>query len=276
MRVNRIWWLLFSIVACDKPDRNSLIACPRWAGSACASTGSATVAPQAGSGSDDMGRLERAAAAIAQKPATKHRASGGGGGGGRSTTAATVPPDAPPARKRGLANGVACTFSSDCASGECDYGACASEGGDKKLGNGVACTFSSDCASGECTYGACASNSGSKELGTGVACTFDSDCKRRAALHLLQVRRRLTATIAIVTFVVLVLELTSTRLFAYIGSSHATSTALSIALLGLGVGAAVRVRWPRAIEWAALGLAAALWILAAVDDRRRAVAPGRS
>ncbi|HEX4455954.1 MAG TPA: hypothetical protein VH143_34070 [Kofleriaceae bacterium] len=61
----------------------------------------------------------------------------------------------------------------------------------------------------------------------------------------------------------LVLELTSTRLFAYIGSSHATSTALSIALLGLGIGAAVRVRWPRAIDWAALGLAAALWMLAA-------------
>lgn len=64
---------------------------------------------------------------------------------------------------------------------------------------------------------------------------------------------------------VLVLELTSTRLYAYIGSSHATSTALSIALLGLGVGAAVRVRFPR---WAeprrvAPGLAAALFGLAA-------------
>jgi len=34
--------------------------------------------------------------------------------------------------------------------------------------------------------------------------------------------------------VALVLELTSTRLYAYIGSSHATSTALSLALLGLG------------------------------------------
>ncbi len=44
---------------------------------------------------------------------------------------------------------------------------------------------------------------------------------------------------------VLVLELTSTRLYAYIGSSHATSTALSIALLGLGAGAFVRVRYPR-------------------------------
>ncbi|HEY1551600.1 MAG TPA: hypothetical protein VGG28_27420 [Kofleriaceae bacterium] len=62
----------------------------------------------------------------------------------------------------------------------------------------------------------------------------------------------------------LVLELTSTRLFAYIGSSQATSTALSIALLGLGLGAAIRVRWPRAIACAPLGLALALWVVAAV------------
>ena len=63
---------------------------------------------------------------------------------------------------------------------------------------------------------------------------------------------------------VLVLELTSTRLYAYIGSSHATSTALSIALLGLGVGAFVRLRFPRLAEprRAALGLAAALFGLA--------------
>jgi hypothetical protein len=75
---------------------------------------------------------------------------------------------------------------------------------------------------------------------------------------------RPATTIAIVTFVVLVLELTSTRLFAYIGSSHATSTALSIALLGLGAGAFVRVRFPRWAEprRAAPGLAAALWCLA--------------
>jgi spermidine synthase len=62
----------------------------------------------------------------------------------------------------------------------------------------------------------------------------------------------------------LVLELTSTRLYAYIGSSHATSTALSIALLGLGVGAFARLRFP---HWAtphraAPGLAAALFCLA--------------
>ena len=67
-----------------------------------------------------------------------------------------------------------------------------------------------------------------------------------------------------VTFVVLVLELTSTRLYAYIGSAHATSTALSIALLGLGLGAFVRLRFP---HWAlphraAMGLAAALFCLA--------------
>lgn len=76
---------------------------------------------------------------------------------------------------------------------------------------------------------------------------------------------RPAATIAIVTFVALVLELTSTRLYAYIGSSHATSTALSIALLGLGTGAAIRVRVSRWAEprRAAPGLAAALLCLAA-------------
>lgn len=76
---------------------------------------------------------------------------------------------------------------------------------------------------------------------------------------------RPAATIATVTFVVLVLEITSTRLFAYIGSSHATSTALSIALLGLGTGGFVRLPFP---GWAtprrvAPGLAAALFCLAA-------------
>jgi len=75
---------------------------------------------------------------------------------------------------------------------------------------------------------------------------------------------RPATTIAVVTFVVLVLELTSTRLYAYIGSSHATSTALSIALLGLAVGAFVRLRFPRwaAPRRAAPGLAAALLCLA--------------
>ncbi len=63
----------------------------------------------------------------------------------------------------------------------------------------------------------------------------------------------------------LVLELTSTRLYAYIGSSHATSTALSVALLGLGAGAAARVRFPRLAEphRAALALSASLFCLAA-------------
>lgn len=63
---------------------------------------------------------------------------------------------------------------------------------------------------------------------------------------------------------VLVLELTSTRLYAYIGSSHATSTALSIALLGLGIGAGLRLRFPRLVEprRVALALAASLLCLA--------------
>lgn len=73
---------------------------------------------------------------------------------------------------------------------------------------------------------------------------------------------RPAATIAIVTFVVLVLELTSTRLFAYIGSSHATSTALSIALLGLGLGAFVRLRKPVWVGFAAAGLAGSLLVVA--------------
>jgi len=70
------------------------------------------------------------------------------------------------------------------------------------------------------------------------------------------------ATIAIVTFVVMVLELTSTRLYAYIGSSHATSTALSIALLGLGIGAFARLRFHTRRHVAATALAIALLCLA--------------
>ena len=79
-------------------------------------------------------------------------------------------------------------------------------------------------------------------------------------------KHRPTGTIAIVTFVVLVLELTSTRLYAYIGSAHATSNALSIAMLGLGVGAFIRLRFPRravaghtaaALAMSLLGLAVA-------------------
>jgi len=64
--------------------------------------------------------------------------------------------------------------------------------------------------------------------------------------------------------VVLVLELTSTRLYAYIGSSHATSTALSFALLGLAAGAFLRVRFPRWADpgRAATALAASLLCLA--------------
>ena len=80
-------------------------------------------------------------------------------------------------RTRGLANGVSCTYSSDCASGECTYHVCVEPHGDKKLGNGVACTYSSDCASGECTYHKCVSTRGDgKQLGTGVECTYSSDC----------------------------------------------------------------------------------------------------
>ncbi len=73
-------------------------------------------------------------------------------------------------------NGVKCTFSSDCESGNCSFGKCASRGGGKALGNGIACTFSSDCASGNCSFGKCAARGGGKQLANGVACTFSSDC----------------------------------------------------------------------------------------------------
>lgn len=62
---------------------------------------------------------------------------------------------------------------------------------------------------------------------------------------------------------VLVLELTSTRLYAYIGSSHATATALSIAMLGLGAGAFLRLHWTWAApRRAAPALAASLVLFA--------------
>jgi hypothetical protein len=75
---------------------------------------------------------------------------------------------------------------------------------------------------------------------------------------------RHTVTIATVSLVVLVLELTSTRLFAYIGSTHATSTALSLAMLGLGLGAFVRLRFPSRTHprEAAPALAGALLVIA--------------
>ncbi|MBP6630307.1 MAG: hypothetical protein KA297_12805 [Kofleriaceae bacterium] len=72
-------------------------------------------------------------------------------------------------------------------------------------------------------------------------------------------------TVAIVTFAVLVLELTTTRLYAYVGTTQATATALSLAVLGLGLGALVRVRAPRWVTppHAACALAAGLLGLAA-------------
>ena len=79
-------------------------------------------------------------------------------------------------KTRGRANGVACTWDSDCASDSCTYHVCSSDSSDKKLGNGVACTYNSDCASGSCTYHKCESQGDSEELGNGVECTWDSEC----------------------------------------------------------------------------------------------------
>jgi hypothetical protein len=80
----------------------------------------------------------------------------------------------------GLANGVGCKFSSDCASKDCSFGVCTGRdaNGNKALGNGVACKFSSDCASKDCSFGVCQGRDadGNKALGEGVACKFSSDC----------------------------------------------------------------------------------------------------
>jgi hypothetical protein len=78
---------------------------------------------------------------------------------------------------KNLANGVACTFNSDCASGSCTFKVCKAKSGGKKLGNGVACTFNSDCESGSCTFKVCKAKGSGKKLGNGIACSFNSDCE---------------------------------------------------------------------------------------------------
>jgi hypothetical protein len=79
---------------------------------------------------------------------------------------------------KGLANGVACTLSSDCASGNCTFKVCKAKGGGaKNLGNGASCNLSSECASGNCTFHVCKSKGGGKKLGNGMACRLGSDCE---------------------------------------------------------------------------------------------------
>jgi len=97
------------------------------------------------------------------------RRSGDGVSSSGTTSSSSKPP-------KGLANGAACTYGSDCASGECDYSKCVSSGSKQELGNGMACTYSSDCASGNCEYGKCASRGSKKDLSSGAECTYSSDC----------------------------------------------------------------------------------------------------
>jgi hypothetical protein len=153
--------------------------CPQWM---CAGQASHAVPPTDGS---DVARVTPSAALDAKvilpliapptKPAPK-RSAHRGGGGGRSVPSTDTPEPSERPKDRGLANGVACTFSSDCASGDCTFGKCEGKSGDKGLGNGVACTYSSDCASDDCTFGKCASKGGGEAYGNGVACTYSSDC----------------------------------------------------------------------------------------------------
>lgn len=59
---------------------------------------------------------------------------------------------------------TACTYSTQCTSGNCTDGHC--------YGNGVGelCTYSTQCSSGNCTNGCCAGNS------RGSACTYSTQC----------------------------------------------------------------------------------------------------
>jgi hypothetical protein len=163
------------VLGCDHSS-----SCPQWmcAGQAAhegSSTPAPTVAPSAVLDSKVILPLIAPPAKGAPKKVAHAHRGGGGGGGGRSVPSTDTPePERP--KDRGLANGVDCTFSSDCASGDCTFGKCEGKGGEKALGNGVACTFSSDCASGDCTFGKCAAKGGEAALGNGVACTFSSDC----------------------------------------------------------------------------------------------------
>lgn len=60
--------------------------------------------------------------------------------------------------------GVACTYSSQCSSGNCTDGHCYGNS------NGNRCTYSSQCTSGNCTNGCCYGNS------RGESCTYSSQC----------------------------------------------------------------------------------------------------
>jgi hypothetical protein len=77
---------------------------------------------------------------------------------------------------KALANGMRCSFNSDCASNYCSFKQCKSRSGKKELSNGSSCTFNSDCLSGYCSFKTCKSRSGGKALGNGMSCTFNSDC----------------------------------------------------------------------------------------------------
>jgi hypothetical protein len=124
--------------------------------------------------------VERRTVQITPPPPRPKRAKSSGG---RTTESKPRVEDKTADKPRGRANGVACTWDSECASGSCTYRVCASRSGDKKLGNGVACTWDSECASDSCTYRKCTSRGDSKELGNGVACTWDSECASDSCVY---------------------------------------------------------------------------------------------
>jgi hypothetical protein len=83
---------------------------------------------------------------------------------------------AAPAFGKGAA-GLSCKWGSDCLSGKCKFGKCASASGSTKSAGGVACKWPSECESGKCSFGKCAASGGGSTKGSaGVACSWPSEC----------------------------------------------------------------------------------------------------
>lgn len=82
------------------------------------------------------------------------------------------------ASDKGLGNGLACKYGSECASGNCSSHLCKPRsGGGKEFANGVPCKYGSECASGNCVSHTCKPrNGGAKEFANGVYCKYSSEC----------------------------------------------------------------------------------------------------
>jgi hypothetical protein len=98
---------------------------------------------------DDQAAMSRPDPADCQRDTSKDGTCSSGGGGSSCIEKPNL---------------QACTYSSQCSSGNCTKGRCYGNE------NGALCTYSSQCSSGNCTGGCCAGNS------KGSACSYSSQC----------------------------------------------------------------------------------------------------